>query len=156
LPDSIPYNGNSKLYWISEKNVISVKINGIMVYSLTDSIPFNGLIKDTTLVVKFEGVKDTITETVQIKVAEKPVPTKLDTMLTLFCNKPWRLVDMSNYTMDGQYIDSWTLTKNDTTEIYWFYTDYSRANDKTAYGGGWSRTGPKLLGIYPKLHTHLL
>jgi hypothetical protein len=63
-------------------------------------------------------------------------------MLNLFCDKGWKLDNVTDYTLDGDSIGYWPLNEFDKSDIYYFYRDYSRAVDRTVRGKGWSKTEP--------------
>ena len=144
----IPYKESATVSW-QGKDLASLKVNDRSELE-TGSISLTKLVADTTIHFVAVGLDGSnINQSVLVKVASPPVLTKADSVKMLLINKPWKLVDISSYTMDGKYIDSWTLTERDKVEIWYFYADGSRAIDKTAYGGGVYKTGPNDFSISP-------
>lgn len=141
IPNTVvPYKGSATVGW-EGKNLASLKVNGVNSSELKyGSIPLTNLVEDTTfnfVAIGLDG--STLNQSALVKVAE---PTKLDTMMALLCNKPWKLDDISHYTMEGKFIYSSELDEFMKNDIYYFYPDGSRAVDRTAQGKGWFRTGP--------------
>jgi hypothetical protein len=150
-PESVAYNGTVLLAWSSENiKVGSLLLNGSPLTTNNGNILSAPLPKDTVFIFTAIGINgQSLSKTLTVKVASPPVLTKADSVKMLLINKPWKLVDISSYTMDGKYIDSWTLTERDKVMIWYFYADGSRAIDETAYGGGVYKTAPNDFSISP-------
>lgn len=137
----VPYKGSATLFW-SGRYLTSLKINDVNRPDDLSSgvIRLTNLLADTTFNFVATGLDgSTVTKSALVNVAK---PTKLDTMMALLCNRPWRVHDVSEYTMEGEFIYSSDLGEWITSDLYYWYPDGSRAVDRTAQGKGWERSPP--------------
>lgn len=146
LPASVAYGGSTTLYWNST-NVISVTKDGTALPTTSGSEDLTSLKKDTTFSFVFKGTDGNIvTKSFLIPVAVKPIPTKVDTLMSLIC-KSFKSLALEGHSLDGKLLVAFELTEEQKKVVWTYNDDNSWTVDESANGKGVYRTKPGSFGF---------
>jgi hypothetical protein len=150
-PANILYDGSTTLSWKGSPDVTSVTVNDVPMLTTTGSQEFKSLKENTTFTVKFKGSNGkAVAETIIVTVAPKPIeviPTKLDTLMSLLCNKPWKDYSIEDHSLDGKLLTEFELSEDEKNIIWTYNYNKSWTIDESANGKGVKTTNPGSFGF---------